>query len=64
MKINLQMLYFKNKQFILLLTFTLFPQSVFSQTSDSIKTSTNKNKFKSILAAELVAYSATMICLN
>lgn len=64
MKINLQMLFFKNTLFILLLTFILFIQSAFSQTSDSIPSAINKQKFKKILAAELVAYSATMIGLN
>ncbi len=64
MKINLQMLFLKNTLFILLLTFILFPQTAFSQTSDSIPSAINKKKFKKILAAELVAYSATMIGLN
>jgi VanZ family protein len=64
MKINLQMLFFKNTLFILLLCFIYFPQSAISQTSDSITTAINKKKFKNILAAELVAYSATMIGLN
>ena len=61
---NLQMLFFKNTLFILLLCFIYFPQSAISQTSDSITTAINKKKFKNILAAELVAYSATMIGLN
>jgi len=64
MKMNLQMLFLKNTLFILLLTFIYFPQSAISQTSDSIATAINKKKFKNILAAELVAYSATMIGLN
>lgn len=64
MKMNLQMLFFKNTLFILLLCFIYFPQSAISQTSDSITTAINKKKFKNILAAELVAYSATMIGLN
>jgi len=64
MKMNLQMLFLKNTLFILLLTFIYFPQSAISQTSDSIDTAINKKKFKNILAAELVAYSATMIGLN
>lgn len=64
MKINLQMLFLKITLFILLFTFILFPQSAFSQTSDSIPSAINKQKFKKILAAELVAYSATMIGLN
>jgi hypothetical protein len=63
-KMNLQMLFFKNTLFILLLCFIYFPQSAISQTSDSITTAINKKKFKNILAAELVAYSATMIGLN
>ncbi len=58
------MLFFKNTLFILLLCFIYFPQSAISQTSDSITTAINKKKFKNILAAELVAYSATMIGLN
>ncbi len=64
MKINLQMLFLKITLFILLFTFILFPQSAFSQTSDSIPSAINKQNFKKILAAELVAYSATMIGLN
>lgn len=58
------MLFLKITLFILLFTFILFPQSAFSQTSDSIPSAINKQKFKKILAAELVAYSATMIGLN
>jgi len=58
------MLFFKNTLFILLLTFTLFSQIAFSQTTDSTANPINKKKFKTILAAELVAYSATMIGLN
>ncbi len=58
------MLFLKITLFILLFTFILFPQSAFSQTSDSIPSAINKQNFKKILAAELVAYSATMIGLN
>lgn len=64
MKFNLQIIFFKNTLFILLLTFVLFSQNSYSQTSDSIANTVNKKKFKTILAAELVAYSATMIGLN
>jgi len=48
----------------LLLIFTLFSQSIYSQTLDSITPPINKKKFKTILGAELLAYSATMIGLN
>ncbi len=58
------MLFFKITLFILLLTFILFTQRAFSQTSDSIPSAINKQKLKKILATELVAYSATMIGLN
>lgn len=64
MKFNLPILFFKNTLFILLLIFTLFSHSIYSQTLDSINPPINKKKFKTILAAELVAYSATMIGLN
>jgi hypothetical protein len=64
MMFKLKIIFLKNMLFILLLSFTLFPQSTFSQTLDSINPPINKKKFKRILAAEFVAYSATMIGLN
>lgn len=56
--------FLKYTLFILLLSVTFFPKGTFSQTLDSIDIPINKKKFKKILAAELVAYSATMIGLN
>ena len=59
-----QKIYFKKTVFFLLLFGVFFPRTTFSQTLDSAVNSINKKKFRTILAAELVAYSATMIGLN
>lgn len=61
---KLQMICIKKTAFILWLFITLFSQKTFSQTSDSISNPINKKKFKYILGAELIAYTATMVGLN
>ncbi|MCF8429066.1 MAG: YfiM family protein [Bacteroidia bacterium] len=59
-----QKIFFNKTVFFLLLFGVFFPRTTFSQTLDSAANSINKKKFRTILAAELVAYSATMIGLN
>lgn len=50
--------------FLMLLLVVIFIPKSFSQTTDSTSNPINKKKYKYILGAELVAYTATMVGLN